>query len=285
MTTKSSTKRDLFDYADIIVKILSGGILVIVSFILKYNNDLKEHENALIEKENQLKQQVVGNSLKYGEFTKTLMNDLLTKDDTHFRSDIALITLNRTIGNDNKQLVADLGARLIESYISEKAYKNKDAVDRDQSGMKSVLKIIKERDNSTYLMALQLVSAYNPRLTQSKPNTTVVNSITDQSWAKITLIQAPAIVFMQVNKNTIEADEKTDKLQGILKANKFTVPAKEVVTKSTFKNMVKYYYEEDRPAAEKIRALSKNYLADAITLVKRDDPKARKGLIELWCNY
>jgi hypothetical protein len=96
MTTKPSSKRDWLDYLDIIVKILSGGILAIVTFILSHNNELKQ-------KENELRQQEITNSIKYGEFTKALMNDLLTQDSTHFRNDIALITLNRTIGDDNKQ--------------------------------------------------------------------------------------------------------------------------------------------------------------------------------------
>jgi len=214
------------------------------------------------------------------------MQDLLAQDSTHFRSDIALITLNRTIGDDNKQLVADIGARIVENFMTDK-------VRSDGNTMRSILKIINERDTTTYNMVMKLVDEYNskPRNISGseKPNkmdtAIVVNSITDQSWAKITLVKAPAIVFMQINKNTTDADEKTNKLQSILKTNKFNVPAKEVITTYPFKNMVRFYYEEDRPAAEKVIALSKYYLKDAITMVKLDNPKAPKGLIELWCNY
>lgn len=63
------TKRDWLDYVDIIVKILGGTILVGVLSVLDTTNKLKQQE--------------IDNSLKYGEFTKSLMQDLLTQDSSH----------------------------------------------------------------------------------------------------------------------------------------------------------------------------------------------------------
>jgi hypothetical protein len=154
------------------------------------------------------------------------------------------------------------------------------------------LRIIQERDKTIYKTAIALIDENNAKPRNSpdinKPNkkdvAIVVNSVTKQSWDKLTLIKAPAVVFMQVNKNTTAADAKTSKLQDVLKANKFTTPAREVITAYPFKDMVKFYYEEDRPAAEKILALSKSYFKD-LKLVPLNNPQARKGLIELWGNY
>jgi hypothetical protein len=274
MATEKKTKRDWLDYVDWGVKIVFG---IVLAFVLTVVQEIK-HD----------KQQVIDNSLKFGEFTKSLISDLIKNDSTNLQSDIALITLNHTIGKEDPQLIADLGARVVESYYEKK-------VDFNQRSMRTVMDIIQKRDSATYEALLVFIDEYNAkrRKTQiSKPvgkttdSASVVSNISNKELDKITLLQSSVTVFMQVNKDADSQYSRSGSLFNELKAKKYNTPAIEVVTAFGYKNAVKYYYPADKATAYEVQKLAAKKLGvDSLRVIKLDNSKARRGLIELWCNY
>lgn len=274
MSDNAKPHRDWIDYTDLLVKILGGGILVAVISILNTTN--------------QLKQQEISNSLKYGEFTKSLMQDLLTQDSTHLKSDVALIILNRTIGDKDSKLIADMGARIIENFLEDKVHS-------DRSTMRTIISIIKERDTTTFKTVKALIDGSNANLRvvanvdetkKVKDNlTTIANNISDKDWEKVTLLQSSATVFLQINKEVEDPSQKTESILNQLKVKGYNTPAVEVVTSFKFKNAVKYYYAEDEKAAKDVQLIAEKKINAPVSLIKLTSSKARRGLIELWCNY
>ncbi|SEO16121.1 hypothetical protein [Mucilaginibacter sp. OK283] len=266
------TKRDWLDYVDIIVKILGGTILVGVLSVLDSTNKLKQQE--------------IDNSLKYGEFTKSLMQDLLTQDSSHLKSDVALITLNRTIGERDPKLIADLGARIIENFLEDK-------VQSDRSTMRTIVAIVKERDTATYNAVKVLIDDYNSRAAVVTPiknemsvkdTQSIVQNITDKSWAKLTLIPAKATVFIQVNNRNDNTLALAGNLQKELNDKGFNAPGIEAITKFPFQNSIRYFYASDENAAKQVQAYVQSILKLNIKIQKVNNYKTRNGLIELWVN-
>jgi len=273
MTNSSNAKRDWLDYVDLLVKIIFGGIL---AFGLSAIQEIKKE-----------KQQEIDNSLKFGEFTKSLIKDLLTKDSNHLQSDIALIVLNHTIGKEDSQLIADLGSRVvIENFYEKQA-------DFNQRSISTVLEIVKKRNLETYKKLLGLIADYNAKarsgstiklVGKTADSVSIVNNISNKDLDKITLLQSNATVFMQVNKNAENQYAQNNSLFNQLKA-KYNTPAIEVVTAFPFKNAVKYYYSEDKKIAAEVQMLANSSGLGSFKIIKLENPKARKGLIELWYSY
>jgi hypothetical protein len=267
-------KRDWLDYVDLIVKIAGGGILVAVMSILNTTNNLKQQE--------------ISNSLKYGEFTKSLMQDLLTQDSSHLKSDVALITLNRTIGDNDPKLIADLGARIIENFLEDK-------VQSDRSTMRTIVAIIKERDTSIYNSVKTLIDDYNNKSDLSLPvknmipvnvkdTLSVADNIPDKTWAKLTLIPSKATVFIQVNNRADNTLAIATTLQKTLNDNGFNAPGVEGITKFTFQNSIRYFYDADEKSAKQVATYVKEVLKLDIKPQKVNRYKTRSGLIEIWVN-
>jgi hypothetical protein len=279
MATEPSKKRDLLDYIDIIVKILSGGILVIVSFILSHTNDLKKQEN-------ELKQQEINNSLKLGEFTKTLINAMIIEDSTHLQQDLAFITLDHTIGKADPKFVSDLGSRVIEKYLYSKS-------DKDPGNMQYILRIIKEKDVSAYNELMLKINKQNEALyvkavnnlsnSPQKDTTALSASFSKKELDKFGLL-SKATIFIQIDNGDIPSKEKAAKLQAQLRQNGFNVPGVEAITKFKFQNAIRYYYSSDEGAAQQIKAVVDKLTNQSVKLVKLNNNSTHNGLIELWLN-
>jgi hypothetical protein len=268
------TKRDWLDYVDLIVKIVGGGILVAVLSVINHNNDLKQKE--------------IDNSLRFGEFTKSMIQEIIIEDSTHFQQDLALITLNHAIGKSDPQFISDLGTRIIEKFLTGKANRNLD-------GMQSILKIVQQKDTLAYRNLILKINAYNERLVNNVVSSTVSKGAKDTSniaskfseidLDKINLLPAKATVFIQINSNDENIRSKAAELQNGLKSIGFNAPGVEAITKAKFQNEIRYFYTSDIEVAKQVQAYVQNSLKSPVKLTRLTKYNTRSGQIELWINY
>lgn len=286
INTKSETKkRDWVEYLDIIIKVVVGLILAVATFFINANNTIQERTNLLKQKE-------IENNFKYGEFTKSLMTELLNKDtSSHLHRDIALIILNRTIGDDNHKLIANIGYSLVLDYLQNNAR------NADQRSMQTIITIVKERDTITYNTINDLWKTYSSEQktvegnsseinTSVKKNadTNIVSVISKEKLDKLTLFPSTATVFMQVNSSTEPIMSKARLCLSNLKNSGFNTPGIETITSFKFKNAIKYFYDDDNKSAKIIQEKMMALFQDTVVIQRQYNSKARPGIIEIWWN-
>jgi len=275
---------------DTIFKILGSGFLAWITFLINTHNDISKHAN-------DLRQQEIQNSMQYGQFTNSLIQDLIAKDTgrSNIKRDMAFTVLNRTIvsnGNDSqgKKMISDVGYCIISDYYS-------DVPDHDTvSNMRIVLDIIRERDTATFEKCIAVIRKYYAskniasqnevqaivkQAAKNDTNFSISENIKPARLDRMTLIPSKATVFIQLHD---DGDRSTaaNFSKELTKAN-YNVPGIEVV-KIGFPNMIKYFNDGDAAAAQEIHDLLKK-AGNADLPVKRVyNDKARPGIVEVWYN-
>ena len=282
---QSTARNNWLDYIDIATKLVVGLILAVATFFINTNNDLQKRNN-------DLKQQEINNNLKDGDFTKSLMQELVARDTAgYLHRDIALIVLDRTVGDQDPKLIASIGYCLVSDYVQNNA-KN-----ANKTTMQTILSIIKERDTATYNKINALWASTNSdkhvidessvkinAAVKKNLDTNIVSLISEDKLDKLTLFSSKATVFMQINNSVDSTKNKALKCLDMLKNAGFITPGIETITSFRFPDRIKYFYDEDLKFAEKIQAKIYASFKDSIVLEKQNNPKARQGIIEIWWN-
>lgn len=289
---------------DVATKIIGGIALPIITFLLVQSNNLKKDANAL-------KQQEIDNSMKYGAFAQTLIKDLLVRDSSELKSDLTFITLNRTIGDKDSILISELGIRLIKDFYKTQKKRRTDSIQlaSNADAIQTVETIVNERDSAAYKRILAIRDEYNrlnklDTLTTAKKlkmaeslrkgakelkandPTSIAGDISPELWAKLTLVPSNGTVFIQVNggKNSAVNGDWANILRGKISYWGFNTPGIEVISAYSFPNLIRYYYDSDKPAAEKLKAEMDKILPTPINTQSLINTSVRRGTIELWVN-
>ena len=278
-------RHDWLKYLDIITKVVVGLILAVATFFINTNNEIQKRSN-------ELKQKEIDNNLKYGDFTKSLMTELLNKDTTsHLHRDIALIILNRTLGDENQKLIANIGYSLVLDYLQNNSR------NADQRSIQTVISIVKERDIVTYNTIDDLWKSYNAETkvvegssketneaVKKNADTNIVSVISKEKLDKLTLFPSVATVFIQVNNNDEPTRAKARVCLSYLKNVGFNTPGIEAITSFKFPNTIKYFYDNDFKSAKIIQEKMNAQFGDSIIIQRQYNTKARPGIIEVWWN-
>ena len=97
MNGKIKSPKDIWDKLDILSKIVSGIVLVLIAIVLKLGADK------------------ISSSLQTGQLVQSLISDLSSPDTTKIRQEIALVALDQTLWNQNKELVLKVCERIIKN--------------------------------------------------------------------------------------------------------------------------------------------------------------------------
>lgn len=266
MGNSGNSPKDLWDKLDALGKFLSAVVLALIALFIKMGSD------------------DIANSMRTGELARNLLNDL-TKREEKIRQDIALITLNRAIGDQNPGLIIDIAENIF--------YANKEFGDLQGN---VAFKIIEERNKAKAEEIRKKTTALteNPGLRKDlRSSPDIAQATRDKA-----LQQAPqqaqliaqvysSVVYIQyqdrANKALIEELRKNFQDQGLY------APGIENVV-ADYGNSIRFFHKEDRGAAEQTAELvkqffhEKGYQKDFKIEDYSSKFKVPKGQVEVWIN-
>jgi len=256
-------------WSEFILKIITGVVLVWIS------NDISQ-------------------TIQMADTTQKFINDLTQTDKTH--RDIALVSLNGTVGDKYPKMLAAMSQVLLEEDL-EKSENNEFV---GAQGF-AAYKILKERSNKDDLKEIEnfLQAKYPRKMTQ-----VISNSGLDTEKNTVNTAPEKNLVYIQFLKDA-EVNQKSknkvlaEKLQTFLQANKYSAPGFEQInTRSQYfpeknKIEVRYFNIGDVGLANNLINVLKSFCdgtekncpnlikPDSI-YVKPSQLKAPKGQLEIW---
>lgn len=234
--------------------------------------------------------QKVTDSIRYGELTQRLLHDLALSDDSvRIKSDLALITLNRTIGDKNPSLITDM-AELI--YLNDTASAKERTVAFTILEQRDSLRGKKLRDSlfkqNTDFSNKGRIS--NTSLPSAKPNDTnnIIRQDTISGQKAIYMELSKSlfpIVYIQTKTFQFKQKKELADLADTLKSMSYVVPQIEVV-KKVFANEVRYFNDDDIDKAYIVAQKIKTIVKIQCRVQKLNNPNniISKGQIEVWIN-
>ena len=270
MTDKTKPPRDIWDKIDIVSKIISGIVLVLIAIVLKIGTDK------------------ISSSLQTGQLVQSLIADLSSPDTTKIRQEIALVALDQTLWDQNKELVLEICERIV---------KNTDQFDQATGTL--AFQIIERRDSAR----ANLVKEKIKNDTLSKPVTQALSS-TDSSKVireTATTVVENSKLLNRVKRNRVYLqfgnENEREKIRGLQKKlieAGFTVPGIEMV-KGNYQLDIRYFHSEDKVLIGNIGQTIESFLKtegidlkDKIPVKNLSKTKFKDqvpvGNIEVWIN-
>ena len=270
MTDKTKPPRDIWDKIDIVSKIISGIVLVLIAIVLKIGTDK------------------ISSSLQTGQLVQSLIADLSSPDTTKIRQEIALVALDQTLWDQNKELVIEICERIV-----------KNTNQFDQATGTLAFQIIERRDSAR----ANLVKEKIKNDTLSKPVTQALSS-TDSSKVireTATTVVENSKLLNRVKRNRVYLqfgnENEREKIRGLQKKlieAGFTVPGIEMV-KGNYQLDIRYFHSEDKVLIGNIGQTIESFLKtegidlkDKIPVKNLSKTKFKDqvpvGNIEVWIN-
>ena len=262
-------QKDIWDKLDIIGKFFTAAVLGLIALFLKTGSD-----NIAV-------------SLKKGDLVKSLISDLTAKENP-VRQDIALIALDYSVEEGNKDGGNDMVANIAERVFSD--IRPSDTTKVGNETGKIAFQILTKR-NPERALALQneiLTTAQNPTTRASLRSSPGLAKAEVKSSDEARLIARVAenIIYIQY-KGTIPRDT-VEALRKLLATEGYNAPGVEKVTYQ-FDNSIRYYHSQDKPLANKIAVIATNYLKTKnininfkLVDLSNRKYKAQTGQVELW---
>jgi hypothetical protein len=274
--------KDLWDKMDIAGRLLSGVALALIALIIN------------------VKSEKIADSLKNGQLTQSLVDSIL-KQDKDSKRDLALITLDETIGGDQIDLVCRVCAQVAENGVSDVMAAGMPGAAASTAPEDVVIavnkvarQILKKRSCKPDLLSSleakdrDFVAQYRSRMhSQADPNVTA--QVRFEVPALIKVINKPAgnTVYIQY-RDDWQGTGKLKDLHDALEKHGFTSPRgdEKIGQALKFKGNVRYFYPQDEAKAQEVLEIvkmvfGKNYALTSIINTKFQPPQ---GQIEVWCS-
>lgn len=265
MATDTKSTKDIWDKLDIVGKIVSGIVLVAIAIVLERGSNK------------------IANSMQSGQLVQSLISDLAVPDTT-IKQDIALIALNHAVGAQNPALVLQICERILEN-----------TKDYDDITGKVAFEIIRDRDPERAKQiekeALEIAQREQSiQRSAAVPSSQPSQKATELPSSKFISRVLQNIVYIQIRNNAYR--EQIKRLQDELQFAGFTVPGIEQV-ESDFRNSIRYFHEENRSMAERIKQIAVDFFQDegiyldiSIQNLSNTEMSRRTspGRVEIWIN-
>ncbi len=272
MNGKIKSPKDIWDKLDILSKIVSGIVLVLIAVVLKLGADK------------------ISSSLQTGQLVQSLISDLSSPDTNKIRQEIALVALDQTLWNQNDELVLQVCERIsldtkyeqITGALAFTILKSRDSLRADE-----LLKQIeqKEKDKSKQHIT--------PPDTSDYVVTAVQQDIPDYNVEGSNILARVKKNKLYIHFANEENRQKIRQLQGDFKSAGFYAPGIERV-KGNYRLDIRYFHKEDSILTGSIVQIIKNFLEEEEINIKSVSIKdfrgtkfqkgATVGLIEIWIN-
>lgn len=257
MNKNTSKQRDRWDKAQIIAQIISGVVLAGIAVVLSVGSSQ------------------ISASIQKGQFLSGVIDDL-TSIDNRGRRDIALIALDRFLGDSETELVIEVAQQVIrnssfdsvESQIAFKILENRDS-EQAQRILDEIAKTVRKTISAADDIAGPAEIPQSPAILKAQTRI-----------AKVSERIGGNIIYIQFSGK--ENRGRVDKLAKELREQGFKVPG--IEHRDFNFNDVRFFRPEDRVVAEEIAESVQKLLN--IELKVKDLSQSRmnapKGLIEVW---
>lgn len=292
-------EKDWWDKTDVIGKIVSGVLLAVVALLLQqYTGQIQKNADEKAEK------------IKKGELLQSLVSDLSQPAD-RVRRDVALIALNRSVGDEDSALVLEIVEHIFRNTPTES----------NGEALKVAYRIIEQRNP---ILAQQLAAELNIKANDpatrnslisspdvSSPNESATVAISEKnkgispvSESQIRAMLAPTedapasanarqisavfpkIAYIQFQGNI--ARERAEELRNLLIKQGISAPGVERI-EGKYQNSIRYFNKEDSIlASETAKAVNKFFEQKGCKTEFEPKEfskfKTPKGQIEVWIN-
>jgi len=223
-------------------------------------------------------------SYKKGELVQSMISDLAAEDPKNIRQDVALIALNHSLGDDEKQLIIEIAQQVVQESSYDKVAGSVAYRILEQRAPTIARNI---RDRALLLAAsptvmAELRSGANPAaLTDAMPSPGKVVA-EKQLMAKV-LSNLTLVQFRNEHSRSL-----FEEFRQVLNNNGLNAPGVDRVDAS-FTNSVRFFHEEDRALAERVLDETKKFFQSkqrsmnpTIQNLSNSNFKALPGQIEIW---
>jgi hypothetical protein len=225
-------------------------------------------------------------SYKKGELVQSLISDLAAEDPKNIRQDVALIALNHSLGDQEKQLIIDIAQQIVQENSYNKVAGSVAYRILEQRAPTIAQNI---RDRALLLAAsptvtMEIRSNANPAaLTGPTPRPSPEAAAAEKQFMAKVL---PNLILVQFRNEQSRA--VFDELRQVLNRNGLIVPGPDRVDAS-FTSSIRFFHEEDRALAERVFDETKKFFqARQISVnptmqnFSKSNFKALSGQIEIW---
>lgn len=247
-------RKDIWEKLDVISRMINIAFLAVIATFIKIGADN------------------IANSIKRGELVKSLISDLTTQD-IKVRQDIALIALNRSIGDSQPKLVVEIAKTILISQkdvsdlTGQQAYKIIQERDPEEAEI-----IRKEADNVLKNFRRDLLSPPNIEGTPKQPPPQA------QRLASI----FTNVVYIQYRGPAFKAE--VQRFREELHKLNFHAPGVEAV-EADFSNNIRFFHKEDEIQAKKVQTLAQDFFKKPFALHDFSGKfRVPRGQIEVWVN-
>lgn len=297
----SPKSKDWWDKLDIIAKLLSGALLAVLAFAVNYGAEK------------------ISTSLKTGDLVRNMISDLSSKNEGDVRQDMALITLDHSVGYgaEDNALVSEIAEKILDNPRSDnpattvafKILKKRNPQKADEyqkrwdeiiSGSRSSLRSSPADEPLAATPSPTAQASPEPSATPSPSYPTPQASPTTRPTTRPTPVPAPTqqdqvsvdrqfvarlaakLVFVQFKNDKALAQELAQKL----KEQGFNAPGVEAVP-GKYSYSVRYFHAEDAELAAQVAAIVSNFLkskniAGVAVAPVRFQGKSPLGQVEVW---
>lgn len=250
--------RDVWDKLDIIVRLITGGLLALLALLVKLGADR------------------ISTSLQTGQLVQSLVGDLSSHEE-QVRQDIALIALNRSVGNDRTDMVCEIAERISLSVGGP------DSARADRYGG-IARQILLERCPERAAAVQDSLASELMRLTERA-------GIIPQQVSEAARLRARGLRHMIYIQFSSEQNRTLmDSLRIALAAWGYRLAGGVEWVSGDWRPGIRYFFVEDRQLADSVAAAVETFLervgrpGQRPTLVDLSDGEftAREGQIEVW---
>jgi hypothetical protein len=274
--------KDSWDKLDIIGKLLSGIALALIAILINCQS------------------QRIADSLKNGQLTQSLVDTIL-KQDMVSKRDLALIALDETIGDNQRDLVCRVCAQVAESGVDDAmsagirgAPASTPPEDVVVAVNKVARQILKKRlCKQDFLTSLEakdrdFIAQYRTKIhSQADPNVNMQTRFEVPALIQAINKSGGNTVYVQYREDWQDIGKLKD-LHDALDKHGFTSPRKDEKIGQTlkFKGNVRYFYAEDQMKAQEVLDIVKMVFGKVYTLTPIINTKFQPphGQIEVWCS-
>jgi hypothetical protein len=265
--------KDAWDKADILIKLLTGGLIVGFGFLL----------NSAANRVTQATQKAQ---------LAASMVDSLVKQDPGVKRDIVLVTLNSIVGREQPELVCALSLQIVRGDFRTPPTGSPSLSQGGQyDASLEATKIINQRCPDQ-VSTLANVSAQRAQLSSANAEKTPEHAKAyDSASSPFQTYVLPNIgrkvAYIQYRADWPDT-EKLNSLHNELEKAGFVSPRRDekIDVSINFKANVRYFHAEDRDAATSVQGVVRRVLGTEYKLVDLSQSKFHPpvGQLEIWCS-
>jgi len=276
MADTPSKRRDFWDFADLLVKLGSGVILLWFTVVVKQGTE------------------EIATAMRKGELVQRLIGDLTATPEARIRQDLAIIALDGSIGADDSEMVAAIVEKLFEVRPTTTAEQLTNdtafAVLTRRSPVRANL--IRERlldalSDSTVRQNAVSAPTLPPAGTAPGAAPQVVPELAAEAKAAAAVFSN--LLYIQFQGQITR--ELINELRRVHQEEGLAAPAAERRA-GEYGSAVRYFHDDDRAKAEAVAARSTRFFQEkncplviGVESVTSLRSKVPAGQLELWINH